>query len=174
MWHALIHNSWHQRTLVVVFPSLHSTTTPSLHAPSALVVASIRIASGNNLWFGNSYSEDQLKIRVYYFDWKYICFLKHTFLVVNLWKFIPNAENIYVTWMNLQEWFKVTKHKRDQHANEGWEATSTMHIPYVPYSSALACETQLQRLLARQNCNHKFQLSNELHAMDTCGTTSQP
>lgn len=49
-----------------------------------------------------------------------------------------------------------------------------MHTPHVPGPCTLAREAQLQGLLARQDCNHKLQLSDKLHALVSRGPASQP
>ena len=48
-----------------------------------------------------------------------------------------------------------------------------MHQPYVSYPSPLACQTQLQGVLEGEDHNHKFQLQNELHTMESCCATPQ-
>jgi hypothetical protein len=48
-----------------------------------------------------------------------------------------------------------------------------MHTPYVPGSSALACEGELQGVLACQDCDHEFQLHEELLDLDPRCTASE-
>jgi len=48
-----------------------------------------------------------------------------------------------------------------------------MHETQLPYPCALACEVELQGVLASENFHHQFQLPPELHAVDTCRSASK-
>lgn len=51
-------------------------------------------------------------------------------------------------------------------------SSSPVHIAYVPDKSALACQAQLQRVLAGEDCSNQLQLQDELHAVELSRPTS--
>lgn len=82
--------------------------------------------------------------------------------------------NIYEEFRNWNEdgflkqtWVEASERGGSEHTKEGQLAFVTMHTPYVPHSSALAREDQLQRVLEGKDRNNKLQLQIELHPVDS-------
>ena len=61
-----------------------------------------------------------------------------------------------------------------EHAAEGRAGAAAVHAAHVPCPCALACQAQLQGLLARQDRHHQLQLQDELHAVDAGGAAPKP
>ena len=73
----------------------------------------------------------------------------------------------------LQEQLQNTSDERNKHSEERQYSVAAVHTPHVPGPSALACEAQLQGLLACEDCRYKLQLSDELHPLESCCTASK-
>lgn len=74
----------------------------------------------------------------------------------------------------LTQWrFQNSSVASRKHDPERQQLPSSMHAPYVPGSSSLACEGELQGVLACQDCDHEFQLHEELLDLDPRCTASE-
>lgn len=77
-----------------------------------------------------------------------------------------------MTWCG-QERLQTTTQGGNKHTKERQRSTSAVHASHVPHPGSLACEAQLQGLLACKDRHHELQLQTELHPVDTRRTAPQ-